>query len=129
MDVSQLTVALCGSRGVRRVTFSGGEPFAQPEPLAAVAAVLKDMGLHILIYSGYTFEELRERALTEPAVAALLGTGDLLVDGPFILAQRDMSLAYRGSHNQRIIDLPASIRTGTVVISPLQGGYAERNYA
>jgi anaerobic ribonucleoside-triphosphate reductase activating protein len=129
IDVAQLTATICAERGVRGVTLSGGEPFAQPRPLARLAGMLKKNGLHIIIYSGYTYEELKIRASGEPAVAALLAAGDLLIDGPFIQEEKDMSLAYRGSHNQRIIDLPATIRTGGVVLSPLQTGGAEQAYA
>ncbi|MDW7651275.1 MAG: 4Fe-4S cluster-binding domain-containing protein [Bacillota bacterium] len=128
-DVSELAATICVEKGMRGVTFSGGEPFLQARALAALAVPLRESGLHIMIYSGYTYEELRGMAISDSAVAALLAAGDLLVDGRFVLAQRDLSLLYRGSHNQRIIDLPATIRTGAVVLSPLHHRGLGQQYA
>jgi anaerobic ribonucleoside-triphosphate reductase activating protein len=91
------------------VTFSGGEPFDQPEALAALGRQIKQAGYHLMAYSGYTYEELRERTVTEPAVGQLLDLVDILVDGRFEIGLRDLTLLYRGSSNQRLIDL-ASMR-------------------
>ncbi|MBT9168183.1 MAG: Anaerobic ribonucleoside-triphosphate reductase-activating protein [Syntrophomonadaceae bacterium] len=119
LDVTKLAAEIGADRGVRGVTFSGGEPFAQAEPLVMLAEILKKADYQLMIYSGYTYEQLKEKAVTDKATAALLAAGDLLVDGPFLLAERDISLTYRGSRNQRIIDLPATIQTGSPVLSPL----------
>lgn len=119
LNVAALAVEIAADRRVRGVTFSGGEPFAQAEPLVMLAEILKKAGCHLLIYSGYTYEQLKEKALSDNATAALLAAGDLLIDGPFLLAERDISLTYRGSRNQRIIDLPASLQLGSPVLSPL----------
>ena len=94
------------------VTFSGGEPFEQAEPLAALGYELKLAGLHVMTYSGYTYEQLLQRAQGEPAVAALLDVTDILVDGPYMERQRDLTLLYRGSSNQRLIDLAAMRAAG-----------------
>ena len=90
---------------VKAVTFSGGEPFAQPEALAELAAVLKDKGFHLMCYSGYTFEQLLQREDARP----LLDKLDLLVDGPFVEARKSIELCFRGSDNQRVLDVPASL--------------------
>lgn len=119
LDVTALAAEIAADRGVRAITFSGGEPFAQAEPLAMLAETLKKAGRHLLIYTGYSYEQLREMAVADKATAALLAAGDLLIDGPFLLAERDISLTYRGSRNQRIIDLPATMQAGSVVLSPL----------
>ncbi|MBQ8185189.1 MAG: anaerobic ribonucleoside-triphosphate reductase activating protein [Lachnospiraceae bacterium] len=98
------------------VTFSGGEPFAQPEALAELAREIKGMKKHLMIYSGYTYEALEKMAQERPAVGELLSLADLLVDGPYIQAQRDLTLQYRGSVNQRVIDLKKTRDCGTVTL-------------
>lgn len=62
-------------------------------------------------YTGYLYEEV----LADPAMRALLEEVDVLIDGPFLLAERTLSLRFRGSKNQRAIDVPASLQSGTVV--------------
>lgn len=98
------------------VTFSGGEPFSQPAELADLAIMIKDRGLNIYSYSGWTFEQLLEKSKSEPDVGRLLENIDVLIDGPFILAQRDLSLLFRGSANQRILDVPQSLKEGKAVL-------------
>ncbi|MGE4548343.1 MAG: anaerobic ribonucleoside-triphosphate reductase activating protein [Intestinibacillus sp.] len=97
---------------VTGVTFSGGEPFCQSKPLAVLAAALREKKKHIMVYSGYTFEQILE--LGDDA-AALLSQCDMLVDGPYIQSQRELSLRFRGSRNQRILDVPLSLKTGEPV--------------
>ena len=63
--------------------------------------------MHLMCYSGYTYEQLLKKEEKEPDVAALLNVVDVLVDGPFLIAERDLELLYRGSRNQRLIDLKA----------------------
>lgn len=92
------------------VTFSGGEPFCQPEPLIYIAEQVKKMGKNIFVYSGYTIEELLEKAKTEPAILRLLKLCDTLVDGRYVQTLRDLSLQFRGSKNQRVIDVAEYLR-------------------
>jgi len=94
------------------VTFSGGEPFCQAKPLSVLAQQLKKKGYDLVVYSGYTYERLRDMAQTREEIRTLLDLTDLLVDGPFILEQRDLDLLYRGSKNQRLIDLAAMRKSG-----------------
>ena len=96
----------------RGVTFSGGEPFAQAEAFAALARLLKENGYEVASYTGYTFEQL---LLGTKAQRELLQTLDVLIDGPFIQAQRSLELSFRGSANQRILDVPASLSAGHAV--------------
>ena len=86
---------------VRGVTFSGGEPFSQAEPFTELAKLLKANGYEVASYTGYTFEELLENGT--PAQKQLLAALDILVDGEFVLAQRNLDLRFRGSENQRIL--------------------------
>lgn len=107
----------------RGVTFSGGEPFAQAEGFAELAELLIAEDYEVASYTGYTFEHLRDHGT--PAQKKLLSLLDVLVDGPFVLAQRSLDLVYRGSANQRIIDVQKSLTSGEVVSAPArwQGEY------
>lgn len=84
------------------VTFSGGEPFCQCGPLSKLAALIRQEGLDVMVYTGWTLEELYLRADNQPDILALLKHADILVDGPFLIKERDLDLTYRGSRNQRI---------------------------
>lgn len=96
------------------ITLTGGEPFGQPEACADLARRAHNAGLDVWCYTGYVFEEL----LTgRPEWRALLENVDVLVDGPFLRAQKTLDKRFRGSANQRIIDVPASLRSGTTVLS------------
>ena len=107
----------------RGVTFSGGEPFAQAAGFAELAEKLKREGYEIACYTGYTFEQLRDAGT--PEQKKLLSLLDVLVDGPFVLAARSLDLVFRGSANQRVIDVPKSLSAGEVVAAPprWQGEY------
>ena len=72
-----------------------------------------------MIYSGYTFEQLLALSRDDENIRRLLNACDILVDGPYIEAQRNLDLVFRGSENQRIIDVPASINKGTPIIKLL----------
>ncbi|MEG2403425.1 MAG: anaerobic ribonucleoside-triphosphate reductase activating protein [Oscillospiraceae bacterium] len=96
----------------RGVTFSGGEPFAQCEGLCELAKLLKADGYELAAYSGYTFDEL----IQNEAQKALLQQLDILIDGKFVLAQRNLGLRFRGSENQRIINVPQSLANGKAVL-------------
>lgn len=89
------------------VTLSGGEPFCQAEALCDLAQRVREMGKTVVAYSGYTLEQLLEKGRTVPAIRRLLSLTDTLIDGPYIEAQRDLELQFRGSRNQRVIDLRA----------------------
>ena len=90
---------------VKAVTLSGGEPFCQPAALAQLAAPLKEKGYHLMCYTGYTFEQLLQKEDARPLLEQL----DLLVDGPFVLDRKNIELKFRGSDNQRVLDVPASL--------------------
>lgn len=90
------------------ITLSGGEPFSQPAPCAELARRAHARGLSVWVYSGYTYEQLRAMAEKDTDVLSLLSEADVLVDGPFLLAERSLELDFRGSRNQRLIDLHKS---------------------
>ncbi len=99
------------------VTFSGGEPFCQPEPFEQLATEIKKRNLNIVVYTGYTYEELIAKAKENAAIMRLLDLTDILIDGPFIEAQKDLTLLFRGSRNQRVIDMAATRAAGQVRLS------------
>ena len=96
----------------RGVTVSGGEPFAQAAGCARLARLLKGKDYEVASYSGFTFEELLKGT---PAQQELLKTIDILIDGRFVLAEKSLEIAFRGSKNQRILDVPKSLAAGEAV--------------
>ena len=112
MEEEQLVRIVRANPLCRGVTFSGGEPFAQASAFARLGRLLKAQGYELASYSGYTFEEL---FLGTPEQRELLETIDVLIDGPFLQAQKSLELAFRGSRNQRILDVPGSLEAGKAV--------------
>lgn len=96
------------------VTFSGGEPFCQPEGLLSIAEAIKEKNIHLMIFTGYLLEQLQK--MENVAVKRLLELADMIVDGPFVLEQRNLTLCYRGSENQRVIDMVKTRQSGSVVL-------------
>lgn len=100
---------------IQGVTFSGGEPLCQVKPFLSLAKEVKNRNLHLMIYTGYTIEELEIRMKKEHELEELLRTADHLIEGRFVQKLRNLSLLYRGSSNQRIIDLNAYFSTGEII--------------
>jgi len=121
MSVGEIAAAMLKNPLTDGLTLSGGEPFIQAADCAGLAAVARDNGLNVWVFTGSTFEELNERADSEPAVRQLLELTDVLVDGRFILAERTLSLKWRGSKNQRLLDIKKCIEAGEGVL------YEDRN--
>jgi anaerobic ribonucleoside-triphosphate reductase activating protein len=96
----------------RGVTFSGGEPFSQAAGYAKLAKLLKQEGYEVASYSGFTFEELLNGTDDQKK---LLSAIDILIDGPFLQEEKSLEIAFRGSKNQRILDVPASLALGRAV--------------
>lgn len=96
------------------LTLTGGEPFAQAEDCLTLARSAHAHHLNVWSYSGWTFEHLLREGTD--AQKALLREIDVLVDGPFVLAERSLMLNWRGSRNQRVIDVQASLTAGEIVL-------------
>ena len=97
------------------ITFSGGEPFEQASDCAVIAAAARQHGLNVWCYSGYTFEELLEKSRVDSGVMELLKLTDVLVDGKFILEEKSYNVPWRGSRNQRLIDVKKSLEQQSAV--------------
>lgn len=104
---------------LKGITFSGGEPMLQPAQLLPLAHMVADLGKDIAIYTGFTFEQLLEMGKKTPEIIELLKLSNFLVDGPFVLPQRDLTLTFRGSRNQRIINPALSLARGETVLLDL----------
>jgi len=113
-DVEEILSQISGNPILSGVTFSGGEPFVQAEALVPIAEAVKSRNKNLMIYTGYLFEDLQKRQ--DKAVQRLLELADILVDGPFVLAERDLTLQYRGSSNQRVIDLKKTREAKKIVL-------------
>ena len=95
------------------VTFSGGEPFTQPVALVNLSRKIHNMGYDIICYTGYTYEYIlnsQDKDKTD-----LLSNTDILIDGLFEINKRSLDLKFRGSTNQRIIDVKKSFELGKVI--------------
>lgn len=118
MTIEEIFSAFCENPLLRGMTFSGGEPFCQPKPLAELAKLVHTKNKDVTVYTGYTLEQLRAMQNTE--VDALLAETDLLIDGPYLQEERDLSLQFRGSRNQRVIDMNKTRETGILTLDPAQ---------
>ena len=98
------------------ITFSGGDPMYQPEACNKIAEYCKNKGYNIWVYTGFTYEELLKMSKTKPIYKEFLSKIDVLVDGRFIMAERDLSLLFRGSRNQRLIDIPKTLKSNEIVL-------------
>ena len=98
------------------LTISGGDPMYQPEACLEVAKYARKKGLNIWVYTGFTYEELLKLSESKPVYKDFLREIDVLVDGRFILKERDLSLLFRGSRNQRLIDMKKTLESGEVVV-------------
>lgn len=114
VDTADLLAKIKANPLLDGVTFSGGEPFCQAKALADLGREIKSLGLNIVTYTGYTFEKLYADR-HENGWGELLAVTDHLVDGPFILAQKDWEIKFRGSSNQRYIDCQASLAEGRAI--------------
>ncbi|MBQ8814277.1 MAG: anaerobic ribonucleoside-triphosphate reductase activating protein [Lachnospiraceae bacterium] len=113
MDEEQLVEIARSNPLSRKVTFSGGEPFAQAEGFAKLAELLRPYHYEIASFTGYTFEYLMEHG-TE-AQKKLLSSIDVLIDGPFIMEEKSLELYFKGSRNQRVLDVKKSLAEGKAV--------------
>lgn len=115
MTVGEVYQEFLSNPHLKGITLSGGEPFCQPEALLELVKLIKqDPSKDVMSYSGFTYEELRN--MNNPAVDGLLDELSILVDGRFEIAQRNLTLVYRGSENQRVIDMKRTREEGKVVL-------------
>lgn len=100
---------------LKGVTLSGGDPFEQAENFSVLAKEVHALGLDVVTYTGYTFEQLYKGMEKNEGWRHLLSETDILIDGKFILAEKSLNCKFRGSTNQRVIDPKKSLETGKAV--------------
>ncbi len=113
-DTEDILAAAAENPLLDGITLSGGDPFLQPVPCLALAEGAHKIGLNVWTYTGYTWEALLEE--NDADKLALLKETDVLVDGPFLLAERSLELRFCGSRNQRLIDVKKSLAEDKVVL-------------
>ena len=116
VDTAEIISAIKKNPLLDGITLTGGEPFLQVDAANELARAAKNLGLSVWCYTGFNFEEL------PPEVAPLIKNIDVLIDGEFIESLRDLELQFRGSHNQRIIDLKKTRELNKIVLWSEIGG-------
>lgn len=119
-DTDTLLAAIKANPLLSGVTFSGGEPFCQAKELAHLGEQIKAIGgLDIVTYTGFTLEYLLENSTDENGYSRLLNVTDYLIDGRFEIDKKDLLLKFRGSSNQRIIDVKKSLSNNCIIETEL----------
>lgn len=115
LSVEQIVADVESNKLIQGVTLTGGEPFEQCAEVLDLARALSGKGYSLWIYSGYLFEDLMAGRPHEKA-PELLALCDVLVDGPFVQELNSYDLKWKGSSNQRVIDLKKTMQKGSVVL-------------
>ena len=116
IPLSAVYAAIDELEGQTGLTFSGGDPMFQVEACNKIAEYAIKKGLNIWCYTGFTYEQIIEMSKTKPVYKKFLEKIDVLVDGKFILEKRDLNLLFRGSSNQRLIDVKETLKTGNITL-------------
>ncbi len=114
VDTAEIIAHMGKNPLVSGLTLSGGEPMLKAAELCEIAVAAKARGMNIWCYTGYTLEELD--AANDPAQQRLLGLIDVLVDGPYLASRRSLDLPFRGSANQRLIDVKKTREAGSIAL-------------
>ena len=101
---------------IKGITFSGGDPIEQADKFAYMAKAFKKVNLNIWCYTGYLFEELLEMSKEKVGIRELINNIDVLVDGKFDIKKKEEGLRFKGSSNQRIIDVKESLKNRVIII-------------
>lgn len=113
-EVNEIFAEICANPLLDGVTFSGGEPFLQAKALYELGKKIKDKGLNLYVYTGFTFEQLLDGANADNGWHELLEISDFLIDGKFEEDKKHYTLLFKGSENQRIIDVSQSLKDNKI---------------
>lgn len=114
VDIEDVIEAIGDLNGQDGVTFSGGDPMFQPKQCALLAKKIHELGMNVWAYTGFTFEELLEKGNED--ILEFLSEIDVLIDGKFEPSKKSLDLQFRGSSNQRIIDVPKSLENHKAIL-------------
>lgn len=115
MEVNDILMLVKGNPLLDGITLSGGDPFEQAEALSELAKGVKNIGQNVITYTGYTFEHILENKDKMKGWDELIRETDILIDGRFEIANKSLLLKFRGSKNQRIIDVKKSLASHNIV--------------
>lgn len=116
LDIDSIKRKIDTLEGQDGITFSGGDPMEQAEACAELANYCHKKNLNVWCYTGYTFEELQEKAKKDSAILKFLNEINVLVDGKFLIAEKSYDSLFRGSKNQRLIDVKKSLLQNKAVL-------------
>ena len=117
VDVNRILAEIDKNPILQGVTFSGGEPLCQSKGFLSLAKGIKKRKLKINLFTGYTFEEIQELRKIDEDISQLLDLVNILIEGRFNIKEKNLSLKFRGSENQRIIDMNKTREAGTLVLA------------
>lgn len=127
VDVEELKEEINSLDSEVGVTLSGGDPFVQPEACLEIAKYCHKIDLNVWCYTGYTYEQLLKKSEANPIIGEFLNEIDVLVDGRFVQRLKSLEAKFRGSKNQRLIDMKKTLSTGKVVLLELDLDKNKRN--
>lgn len=113
-DVIKMIDKLEGQDGI---TFSGGDPMEQAAACTEIARYCHQKGLNVWCYTGYTYEQLLKKSKIVPSISMFMNEIDILVDGKFVLEEKSYDVIFRGSKNQRIINVKESLEKNEIVLA------------
>ncbi len=116
-DIDEIISKFLSNPLLDGITLSGGEPMCQAKALVPIAKAAREHGLNVITYTGYTYEQLIEGANDTNGWRELLDYVDFLIDGRFELSQRSLELHFKGSRNQRVIDVKSSLEEDHAVLA------------
>ena len=123
VDVDSVIKEIDSLTGQDGITLSGGDPFYQVDACTLIAKHCKEKKLNVWCYTGFLYEDL----IKDTKMLELLKYIDVLVDGPFVLKERSLDLYFKGSSNQRIIDVPKSLKENKIVLVSKYNSLKEYN--
>ncbi len=125
-EVEEICEELKNLQNQDGITLSGGDPLYQVEAVLEIAKFAKKINLNVWCYTGFTYEQIIEMSQKNNKYRELLNYLDVLVDGLFVNDLKDLNLLFRGSSNQRLIDVPKTLKNGKIIIIPESDGIMEK---